>query len=45
MQPKLYPKWGTMHTKKVHEYEKKQKIATEKATDLGTFVMWLHEHS
>ena len=43
MQPKLYPKWGTIHTKKVEEFAKEEKIVTAKASGFGEFVKWLHE--
>lgn len=43
MQSQLYPKWGSVHTKKVKEFEKQEKSVSKKATDLGKFVMWLHE--
>jgi hypothetical protein len=42
MQAKLYPKWGDIHTEKVQEFAKKEKVVTAKATDLGEFVKWLH---
>ena len=41
MQPKqLLPKWGAIHTKKVHEFERETSIEKSK---LGDYLMWLHE--